>query len=39
MPVIDDTIYTLEIKAFKKEMTALVEDLKARLAKLEAKVK
>lgn len=39
MPVIDETIHTLELKAFKREFMAVVEDLKARLAKIEAKVK
>lgn len=35
MPVVDDTIHTLEIKAFKKEVLAQVDDLKKRVDALE----
>lgn len=37
MPVIDETKYTLEIKAFRKKLEEEIEALKKRVAALEAK--
>lgn len=39
MPVIDDTIHTLEIKKFKAEVAAQVEELKKRIEALEKAAK
>lgn len=36
MPVIDETVHTREIKEFKKEVLAHIEEMKKRIAALEA---
>jgi hypothetical protein len=38
MPVIDETRYTLELKAFRKEILDFVEDLKKKVSTIEEKL-
>lgn len=38
MPVVDETIHTLEIKKLRSDLTGMIERLEKRVADLEARV-